>query len=549
MNLSTIGNGENENKMIVVKDLLAAISSDRFSDLSLMSNDSTIYVPAIRFVLAARSPVFAKMLFGEFHESKQTIVKLAFSREVVETIVHFCNFNSISQSLVLDETRAAMQNTKSEQKLPVEQQLIDNVQLFVEISQAADFFQLHRLKELAEEYVRRQMTNHPMLACIVLEASRDVDSPLSRSALQIIESRPYVALDPNVAYLSKENLNIILKNNAMAAGEWFLIQMLQMWHSEHRDAEATRKVCQSCIKLSYIEPARLLSLQDSAPWIPKDFIFDAIAKQALKASQFKTWRLECRGRPDDRVLVEGAGSKDVNGMYYRLSSSIIGNNDLYVKRELAGGQSFVYSLSRRLQMAEKTYECRIFRNKFLTHTAVQKLRSMQVEGTVQQSFQPILQVVQMKAPDETDTDVPTPIRKFHRLQLSDGDFFMPGTLLDTKNLEKLTVNQVIQVQEFGLYSIYNRAGIHILRAKVLGGPMVRFGDPKPSPALDDETTPPIDTSSSDHATFYTNVYPATNAMRIPKMGWQRESFGDDPPPECTYCTENDANDIGCTNVW
>jgi hypothetical protein len=654
-------------------------------DASTMSTSSVVVkkVPAIRFVLAARSVVFRKMLYGDFSESQQPTIRLPYSIETLSAVVHFCSHNVIPTSLFHNNN-----NNNNRCNDDDAESLMDNIRLFVELCQAADFLQLPRLYDLAQEYVTHQMTRHPSLACIVLESavttatSLDDDSatvfcPLAQTALQIIECRPYVALHPRtIVHLSSGKLQYVLQNHAMGAGEWFLLQMLLWWHREQQQRQQqqghqepqqptaltqnaiTRDICQSCIKLSHIEPAQLLSLLDSPcrDFIPKDFIFDAIAKQALKASQFKVWRLDCRGRNvnDDRVLVEGAGSADVNGMYYRLSASSFfasnannntSKNDLYVKRELAGGQCFVYTLSRRLRVVPsssppfgggpaaaattttieggtttaaavianatngggveqqqqprgKSYECRIFRNKFLSHQAVRKLHRMQLEGTVQPTYQPILQILQLESPCTTtstadasgdNTRVPAPIRRFHRVRLSDGDYHMPGTLADNCGLEprflSTTTNKshqsylVIQVQEFGLYTIYNNnnnaengesggmgghAGIHVIRAKVLAsGPLLRFGNPLPLPPLD---RPLSDVgmdndNNDDHATFYTAVYDAppdhhpSAVVRIPKVGWRSEGSGVDPPPECTYialrdhtATVNNNNNDGTTDA-
>jgi hypothetical protein len=118
--------------------------------------------------------------------------------------------------------------------------------------------------------------------------------------------------------------------------------------NNHESLLKTTRDLLRCIRLAHIEPALLLSpAVADCPWVPQSAIFDAIAQQALSASLQGVWRLHYRGmgvvvsnntntnasatsmtksvsdgaaamvlsKPRiDRVLVEGAGSRDVDGM-------------------------------------------------------------------------------------------------------------------------------------------------------------------------------------------------------------------------------------------
>jgi len=234
-------------------------------------------------------------------------------------------------------------------------------------------------------------------------------------------------------------------------------------------------------------------------------------------------------------------------------------SDLYSKRETACGQQYVYTLSRclvRRNQHDEFYECRIFCHKFLTHCAVQRLVQMQSTATLVPFFQPVLQILQLRPPaannnnsgmDDHDTlAVPTPIRKFHRLRLSDGDFHMPATLSDNFNAmmeqQELKEKYVIQVLEFGVYLVHGTVGIHVIKANVVTTtPAYIFGDPVP---LEQQSSVASETGAGmDESAAMQNLYKCQCPVqqheyhitsKIPRTGWQVDAQGVEPAPEAIY---------------
>ena len=156
------------------------------------------------------------------------------------------------------------------------------------------------------------------------------------------------------------------------------------------------------------------------------------------------------------------------------------------------------------------------------------------------------------------TYVPTPIRKYYRARLSDGDQHMPGTLAPELNAlienGELKENHVLQVLEFGVYTIHGCAGVHVMKAVVVTTtPSYVFGDPIP---LEEATSDNAVDAEEDHAdgtTTGTNVkqhglqnlymcrcpvsVDASDCRvenRIPRTGWQVDDHGLEPAPECTW---------------
>ena len=276
---------------------------------------------------------------------------------------------------------------------------------------------------------------------------------------------------------------------------------------------------------------------------------------------------------------------------------------------------------------EAYYECRLFSSPFLTFRAVRQLQLMQIMSTIVPCYQPVMQLLDWSPPANsqhgggsssppmvsnnmntstafvlptnmdqpsrqgpfsnndthssisgTNLVIPTPIRKYYRIRLSDGEYHIPGTIAPELNglieRKELDVNRVIQIQEFGVYTMYGCTSIHVLKAVVVTGnnatPIHIFGNPVPledaepmdisnipddiqinsksvgtsggrlqnlyraevvvSHEVDDPQHGHTDTSSISlvaSSSFYASGC-------IPKTGWIVDDHGIEPAPECTW---------------
>lgn len=363
----------------VVQDLLQALQDDDMSDILLVGCDG-VQIPANRFVLSARSDVLKKMLYGNFREASISTIPFDYEGVVLEAIVEFCYRNEIPKFRLYIH-----RNAQSARRL---------VQLF----KAADYLHLSGLAKLVAQMSHNLTARYPSLACAVYDEA-DLDTAVSNDALLMIRYRPYVTLPPDletgggIDCLYETKLLNIFMDKEVKAGELFLFEMLQKWVEVH-DHETGLRVAQDCVShlnLEYIEPQDLLTSVRESGFCSEKSITDAITKQALQASQSMVWSLSSRGRPNvERILVEGAGSQDANGIYYRIDG--LANGELYSKREVACGQQHVYTLSISVN-SSGTSECRIFCSKLLTHCAVRLLARSR--STRDPSFQPLMQIIQI----------------------------------------------------------------------------------------------------------------------------------------------------------
>mmetsp|Transcript_12999 Transcript_12999/g.14875 ORF Transcript_12999/g.14875 Transcript_12999/m.14875 type:complete len:552 (+) Transcript_12999:152-1807(+) len=426
------------------------------------------------------------MLYGNFREASSSSIALEYDGIILEAIVEFCCSNEISKFRVLYIQRHAY-----------------SARRLVQLAKAADYLQLEGLTKLVIGLAHNLTTRYPPLACAVYDEA-NFNTPLSQDALLMIQCRPYVTLPPDDATgggidcLSGTKLQTIFIDKYVKAGELFLFEMLQEWserccifksnedtgemdehgYEENTNNRGTVQECASHIHLEDIEPQDLLSIVKPSGFCSDVSIVDAITKQALRASQNHIWSLSCRGRPNniERILVEGAGLQDANGIYYFIDG--LANGDLYSKREIACGQQYVYTLSISSVPGKDETECRIFCSKLLTNQAINVLSSRNTNNNRRPnndaSFcQPVLQIIDIEKPiDDED--------KYTKLQLSDGDHFLRGkirTSVRSKDLEQNTLIKVLKYSKYE-YSDNGDIAIHLKKISIVNqDPGHKFGNP------------------------------------------------------------------------
>jgi hypothetical protein len=204
-----------------------------------------------------------------------------------------------------------------------------------------------------------------------------------------------------------------------------MFEMLKRWvdHAieyQREEALEVAKQCSEYFRLHYIEPQELLSTVQKSGLFPPNLIVEAMMRQALRASEDRVWSINCRGPPSDldRVLVEGSGNQEVNGVYHRIKG--LNKGDVYSKREVSCGQLLVYTLT--CSRKKDVIESRIFCSKVLTHRAVRTLQTTQI-GTP--AFQPLLQIIKLERPNR-NTARKYPFSKLFKVSASASASRIPG---------------------------------------------------------------------------------------------------------------------------
>ena len=184
----------------LILDINSLLNDDDITDISLIPENnggdtSITSVPAIKAILAARSPVFRRMLYGEFRETQSNNqenvveVKLDYSGRVLQLLVEFCFTDSLS-SLESKSTSTTDSSNNNNFTLEEKSRLLTN------LSDAAHYFDIPKLELDIQEQLSNMMLEHPSLACAVLDESSKMASgdTLAEAAFSQIRARPKAAL-------------------------------------------------------------------------------------------------------------------------------------------------------------------------------------------------------------------------------------------------------------------------------------------------------------------------------------------------------------------
>jgi BTB/POZ domain len=496
----------------MLRSLQNHVETGSLADVYLVGTDGR-KVPANRFVLSARSPVFSTMLYGAFREASSDCVKLDYEGGLLEAIVHYCNTETLPVSATFEDCAEDIEEFQ--------------VRFLVDLVRAADYLQLLGLQRIVTRRVHYLMTRNLPLSILVFDQA-DASSELSNLSLHILETRPYVVFGDNnrvgIECLCESKVLSFFKSSSIAAGELFMFQLLQQWYDHNCQSELLSKEredklletahqCCRSIQLANIEPSILLDSVSSCAFCPPELVFSAIAQQALQASQRGVWLLSCRGGRKassvERLLVEGCGLRDAQGVYYRVMGLAQGVGGLYTKREASAGQEWVYTLSCAIK--GNSYDCRLFRSKLLTQGAIVNLVRMRRflsvgahVGAPSVVFQPVLQVVNVKpsrgrnalsrrncdygAPGSSPSTFEARVQDLSLAHLSDGDRFIVATLAEpvAESLAE-TFNPILKVLEYNIYCMDGQVRLHVNKVAILHLNLGHwFGDVKPVCASSDD---------------------------------------------------------------
>jgi len=182
----------------ILSDIHSLLNDEELTDIHLIpesidENETITTVPAIKALLAARSPVFRRCLYGEWKETQSKNndndddddvlqVKLDYTGRVLQLLVEFC-FTDKLASLTDND---AKNNSTLEEK----------VRLLTQLNGAAHYFDIPKLEQDIRTHLNVMMSQHPSLACATLDEASKVPSgeELGLLAMERIHDLPKAAL-------------------------------------------------------------------------------------------------------------------------------------------------------------------------------------------------------------------------------------------------------------------------------------------------------------------------------------------------------------------
>jgi len=268
------------------------------------------------------------MLYGEFRETSSREVRLNYTGAVLRVVVEFCFTDDGNASHHFDGLMPE-----------------SFVRSLVRVAAAAHYLNIPRLETDVFQTLTAKIADLPSLACAVYDESIQLGNPvetLSGMALEKIRARPRSSLLPvrenvgGVRSLNESLLETIVFDKQSMASEFVKFQCLQKWEeggenggstgtvrgtegdskeilvegTEEKEPEVSEQLSTTItdlakrLDLSRIPASELISVVAQSHLVTRDDLYQAYQSQALSAQRTK-----------NKIVVEGAGTPEVNGTY------------------------------------------------------------------------------------------------------------------------------------------------------------------------------------------------------------------------------------------
>jgi len=312
--------------------LFAVSLKGHMMDIVLVGKDD-VPVKAARFILACYSPVLEEIFFkGRVCAWSQKSYDEAGGRLAVE----FCNERVLAAAVhhCFSGELPADFNTTS----PSEQMARDLAQL----DHLAYVFKFSALGEVTYRALRKLINKRVVLSCAIFdelsyrEGAGAVDS-IKRYALDSMREMPMdTLLAGGVQWMKEESVEAIMQDQDMDVDEFYMFKILNAWaYSNPEERVPVARRLSDHIELKFIEQD-LLETQVR----PSTYFTDKKITEAVNL--IKNSLADRDPSEMERVLVEGAGTGLVNGIYCRVEEDIgIGEEEYLFVKEADDGYSDV----------------------------------------------------------------------------------------------------------------------------------------------------------------------------------------------------------------
>lgn len=324
------------------RDLLKGLKDpDKFCDITLIGSDGG-RVPAIRSILAMRSPVLERMLLGSFQEAQSNEVRLDFCSTVLRSTVEWCMSDTIDSFVEFMEKDVGSSDKKKEKEI------ISTLQALVETAACAHYLELKSLQEWLEAMLLNKIIDENCaFALTVWDSAMKYGASIENvcaTALDAVRENhtKCLGLEPKssnifLKALSPEGLHALVKDPTLSPHAYDMFKAIETWskvggRSNQKERVEAAKTCASDIDLLWIPPKLLAQSVRKNGLIEDENILDAIEERANDDGP-------------SNVYVFGAGLTCVNGIYKRVSYQL---NDapVYEMEGEYGGRKMTFGISR-----------------------------------------------------------------------------------------------------------------------------------------------------------------------------------------------------------
>ena len=310
--------------------LMAGLSKSHMHDIYLVGSDG-IPVGGSRFILACYSCVMEDIFFKgreskTYDKKEQKLVIDYCNSEVLAAAVHHCFGGELPPSFDVGNPNE-----------PVARNL-------AQLDRLSYKFQLKELRELVYRTGRKLINKRPVLACAIFDElsfrGLGVVDSLKRYALDTMREMPMeTLLGGGVQWMKHESVEVIMQDQDLDVDEFYMFKILRAWEagaeSENSDRPAIVRDLSKHIDLKFIAEDLIMTQVKAAGYFEEKELVDAV--KMIRES------MENRNPHEiERVLVEGAGSDTVNGIYLRVEDEMgMGEEEILFVKEADDGYSDV----------------------------------------------------------------------------------------------------------------------------------------------------------------------------------------------------------------
>ena len=304
-------------------------SKSHMMDVALVGKDD-VPIHASRFILGCYSPVLEEVFFKERqwvgYDAVTSNLSIDFATEpVIRAAIHHCFCGEIPTGFEISS--------------PSE----DVARNLAQLDHLAHVYKFGVLGEVTYRALRKLINRRAVLACAIFdelshyEGAGTVDSIKSYALDSMREMPMDTLLAGGVQWMREPAVEAIMQDPDMDVDEFYMFKILNAWAATNKEggpSNVARRLSEY-IELKYIDPELIMSQVKESGFFDEKDIVEAV--RLIKDSLANRDPHEM-----ERVLVEGAGTDNVNGIYCRVEDELgMGDEEILFVKEADDGYSDV----------------------------------------------------------------------------------------------------------------------------------------------------------------------------------------------------------------
>mmetsp|Transcript_12509 Transcript_12509/g.26637 ORF Transcript_12509/g.26637 Transcript_12509/m.26637 type:complete len:602 (+) Transcript_12509:210-2015(+) len=310
--------------------LVAGFSKTHMHDVCLIGYDK-VSVSTSKFILGCYSCVLEDIFFKDrecktYNKKLNTLVIDCCNGEVIKAALHHCFSGELPPKFDVTSPDESV------------------ARKLAQLDRFAYKFQMKELRQLVYRTGRKLINKRPVLACAVFDElsfrGLGVVDSLKRYALDTMREMPCeTLLGGGVQWMGEEAAEVIMQDQDLDVDEFYMFKILRAWESGAKmNADERRSVARRLSKhvdLRFIDEDLLVSQVKSSGYFDPKEIAEAVRLVKESTENRNPHEME-------RVLVEGAGSDIVNGIYLRVEDEMgMSEEEILFVKEADDGYSDV----------------------------------------------------------------------------------------------------------------------------------------------------------------------------------------------------------------